>query len=124
MKKISQIELNKIVASYGFGNLSFKEYMQVEPDTALYILCDDKGAYYILLVSDYLGGYDEIKLPHRFMFDYYPEKKIRFDAICSFSYVDNAPKAAADYIDDNHLKTQASTGDICMLFSVDKLKKI
>lgn len=122
MKEIDQAELKDIISSYGFDNLIFEKYMQVEPDTAVYIFHDDKNAKYILLVADYLGGYEEFELPHEFTFDYYPEKSICFNAVHRFPFVGDAPKAAKGYIDDNHLKTKTSTGDICMLFGVDNLE--
>lgn len=122
MKEISQTELKEIIASYGFEGLSFEKFIQVEPDTAVYIFHDDKNAKYVLLVADYLGGYDEFNLPHEFAFDYYPDNKVTFDAVRRFSYINNAPKAAVNYIDDDHLKTQATTGDVCMLFGADNLK--
>ena len=35
---------------------------------------------------------------------------------------DDAKKKADEYIDDEHYRTKASTGDVCMLFIVDELK--
>ena len=121
MEKIAGDELAEIIASYSLEDLVFERFVQVEPDTAIYIFHDNKGAKYVLLVADYLGGYDEFELPHKFVFDYYPDRIVKFDAVRKFPYVHNAPKATLNYEDSKHLVTQASTGDVCMLFGVDNV---
>lgn len=81
------------------------------------------GANYILYAADYLGGYEDLDMPHNFAFDDgYPYSKVSFRAIKIFSYKKDAKKKADGYIDDNHYWTKASTGDIYMLFAVDELK--
>ena len=120
MKELKEKELKEIIASYGLGDLVFERFVQVEPDTAMYVF-HDNDTKYVLLVADYLGGYDEFELPHEFKFDYYPDRRVKFNAIRRLSYVDDASKAAINYVDDMHLVTQASTGDVCMLFGVDNV---
>ena len=121
MKELEEKELKEIIASYGLGDLVFERFVQVGPDTAIYVFRDNNNLKYVLLVTDYLGEYGELKLPHEFSFDYYPDRVVKFNAKRGFSYIDDASKAATNYIDDKHLITQASTGDVCVLFSVDNV---
>lgn len=122
MREIDKEELKEIIESYGLGNLVFDVFKQVEPDTALYIFHDEDNvnANYCLIVADYLDN--DIELPCDFEYDYYPNNTVKFRAINAFSYINDAKKKAIGYIDDNHYRTKASTGDVCMLFAVDKLK--
>ena len=123
MEKISEEELMEILGSYGVGGVSYVTSKQVTPDSMVYVFADEKDANYVLYVADYLGGYEDLDLPHAFEFDDgYPYSKVSFCVVRVFSYVDNVKKKANDYIDDNHYWTKASTGDVCMLFAVDGLK--
>lgn len=123
MYKLPEKELKDIIKSYGFNNLILDTWGQVEPDSAIYIFHNSKKEYFILFVADYLGGYDEIEYPHEFDFDDgYGYTKIKFVADKPYSYVDNAPKRAIGYIDDAHLWTKASTGDVCMLFNASNIQ--
>lgn len=106
--------------SYGLKNLIFDQSCVVEPDTILYFLHDDKASY-ILVAADYLGGYEKIDLPCDFNYDYYPNMVVKFRAYHRFSYIDGAKKRAKGYIDDDHLWTKTSTGDVCMLFACDEI---
>lgn len=124
MRKIPENELKDIIKSYGFNDLIFDTWGQVEPDSCVYVFHNSKKEYFVLFAADFLGGYEEIKYPHKFEFDFgYGYTEIKFTAEKPCSYIDNAPKRAADYIDDNRLWTKStSTGDICMLFKVNDIK--
>lgn len=123
MRMISEEELIKILESYGISNVSYRASKQVAPDSMVYIFTDGKGANYVLYAADYLGGYEDLDMPHDFKFDYgFPYDKDSFRAVRVFSYVDKAKKKADGYIDDNHYWTKASTGDVCMLFGVDEIE--
>lgn len=122
MYKINQDELMEILKSYGIEDLIFDKFLQVEPDLALYIFHDDKNINYVLIAADYLDGYEDLELPCDFEFNYYYNKIVSFRAIRRFSYLDNATKKTEGYIDDDHLWTKASTGDVCMLYACDDLK--
>ena len=120
MEEISEKELMEILKSYGVSDASFLASKRVTPDSMVYVFADEKSANYVLYVADYLGGYEDLDMPHVFEFDYgLPYDKISFRAVRVFSYVDDAKKKADDRIDDNHYWTKASTGDVCMLFGVD-----
>ncbi|MFC2702606.1 MAG: hypothetical protein ACFN3A_02235 [Candidatus Nanosyncoccus sp.] len=118
--EISKKELSEIIESYGFDNLVFDSFKQVEPDTALYIFHDERGARYCLIVADFLT--DDIEMPCDFIYDYYTDTTIKFRAIKQYSYIENASKKANGYIDDKKHLTKTSTGDICILLSVDNLE--
>lgn len=120
MRRIDEAGLKEITKSYGLDSLVFDFYKQVEPDTALYFFHDKDNIRYCLIASDYLDS--DIELPHDFEYDYYPDNTAKFRAIYIFSYTDDAKKKAKGYIDDNHYRTMASTGDVCMLFTIDELK--
>ncbi len=123
LNPIPQDELFEILESYGIDGVSFDSSWDVGPDSMVYVFSDKYGAKYVLLVADYLGGYEEIEVPCNFEFDYgFPYSKVSFRAVKVFAYKDNAKKKAEGYIDDNHYWTIASTGDVCMLFGVDELK--
>ena len=123
MEKISEDELNEILHSYNLDGLSFDNAKQVEPDIILYFFHDKENIPYVLLTADYLGGYEDKNLPYDFEFDYgYPYRKVTFRAWEAFSYSEDSSKKADEYIDDNHLWTKASTGDVCMLFRCSDLK--
>ena len=123
MEKISEEELMEILESYGVNGVSYVTSKRVTPDSMIYVFVDEKGVNYVLFVADYLGGYEDLDLPHDFEFDDgYPYGKVSFRAVRVFSYVDDAKKKAEGYIDENHYWTRASTGDVCMLFAVDELK--
>lgn len=122
MHKIDEAELIEIIKSYGLGNLIFGKHICVEPDTCLYTFYSDTGKKYVLVASDYLGHYVGIELPYDFEYDYYVDSIVKFHAIRRFSYIDGAPKKAEGYIDDEHLWTTASTGDVCMLFECDRIE--
>lgn len=125
MKRINDAEIIKIIQAYGFKNLFFEMYLELDPDTSAYIFHDANDGKYLLLVSDYLGGYEGLKMPHDFVFDYgEPYSDIRFKAIKSYSYLDDSEKKAEGYIDDKHLWTMASTGDVCMLFKCEKINTL
>ena len=123
MRMIPEEELIKILESYGVGDVFYITSKRVTPDSMVYVFADEKGANYVLYVADYLGGYEDLDMPHDFEFDYgFPYDKTSFRAVRVFSYVDKAKKKADGYIDDNHYWTKASTGDVCMLFGVDEIK--
>ena len=117
MKMIPESELAEITASYGLPDLKIINSKQIGPDIAAYIFRDFDNHYYILLAADTLSGYSDVELPHHFDFDEEsPYQQISFDAVARFNYIKNAPKAAQGYIDDDHILTHASTGDVCVLF--------
>lgn len=123
MRMIPEEELIIILESYGVGDVFYITSKRVTPDSMVYVFADEKGANYVLYAADYLGGYEDLDMPHDFEFDYgFPYDKISFRAVRVFSYVDKAKKKADGYIDDNHYWTKASTGDVCMLFGVDEIK--
>ena len=123
MEKISEEELMEILESYGVNGVSYVTSKRVTPDSMVYFFADKKGANYVLYVADYLGGYEDLEMPHDFEFDDgYPYSKVSFRAVRVLSYVDDAKKKADDRIDDNHYWTKASTGDVCMLFGVDEIE--
>ena len=123
MRMIPEEELIKILESYGVSDVFYLTSKRVTPDSMVYAFADEKGANYVLYTADYLGGYEDLDMPHDFEFDYgFPYDKISFRAVRVFSYVDDAKKKADDRIDDNHYWTKASTGDVCMLFGVDEIK--
>jgi len=123
MEKISEEELMEILGSYGVSDASFFASKRVTPDSMVYAFADEKGANYVLYAADYLGGYENLDLPHDFEFDDgYPYSKVSFRAVRVLSYADDAKKKAESDIDENHYWTRASTGDVCMLFAVDELK--
>ena len=123
MRMIPEEELIKILESYGVGDVFYITSKRVTPDSMVYVFADEKGANYVLYAADYLGGYEDLDMPHDFEFDYgFPYDKVSFRAVRVFSYVDDAKKKADDRIDDNHYWTKASTGDVCMLFGVDEIK--
>lgn len=123
MEKISEEELMVILESYDISDVFYVTSKWVTPDSMVYIFADKKGANYVLYVADYLGGYEDLEMPHDFEFDDgYPYSKVSFRAVRVFSYVDDAKKKAESDIDENHYWTRASTGDVCMLFAVDELK--
>lgn len=123
MEEISEKELIEILKSYGVSDASFLVSKRVTPDSMVYVFADEKSANYVLYAADYLGGYEDLDMPHDFKFDYgFPYDKISFRAVRVFSYVDKAKKKADGYIDDNHYWTKASTGDVCMLFGVDEIE--
>lgn len=123
MRMIPEEELIKILESYGVGDVFYITSKRVTPDSMVYVFADEKGANYVLYAADYLGGYEDLGMPHDFEFNYgFPYDKVSFRAVRVFSYVDDAKKKADDRIDDNHYWTKASTGDVCMLFGVDEIK--
>ena len=123
MSQISQNELTEILESYGIINASLTQVKFVTPDSAIYVFSDKNGTNYVLYAADYLGGYEDIKLPYNFEFDYgFPYSTVSFQATKILSYKDDAKKKADGYIDDNHYWTKASTGDVCMLFECSNLK--
>ena len=123
MRMIPEEELIKILESYGVSDVFYLTSKRVTPDSMVYAFADEKGANYVLYTADYLGGYEDLDMPHDFEFDYgFPYDKTSFRAVRVFSYVDDAKKKADDRIDDNHYWTKASTGDVCMLFGVDEIK--
>lgn len=123
MNRIEQGELVEILSSYGVEGVFYDGAKQVTPDSTIYIFSDKKGAKYVLLSSDYLGGYEEFEMPYDFEFDDgFPYQKVSFRAVKVFSYKKDAKKKADGYIDDKCYWTKASTGDICMLFAIDELK--
>ena len=123
MEKISEDELMEILKSYGVEDVSHAASKWVTPDSMVYVFSDKRGVNYVLYVADYLGGYEDLDMPHDFEFDYgYPYSRVSFRAVKIFSYKDGAEKKADRYIDDDHYWTEASTGDVCMLFGVDELK--
>gem|GEM_PF-702824 len=123
MRMIPEEELIKILESYGVSDVFYVTSKRVMPDSMVYAFADEKGANYVLYAADYLGGYEDLDMPHDFEFDYgFPYDKVSFRAVRVFSYVDDAKKKADDCIDDNHYWMKASTGDVCMLFGVDEIK--
>ena len=122
MYKINQDELMEILKSYGIEDLVFDKFIEVEPDTSLYVFHDDRNNPYCLVTTDYPGGYFDVTLPCDFEYDYYPDSTVKFHAICNFLYVKCATKKAEGYIDDGHLLTKVSTGDICVLYVCDYLE--
>lgn len=117
MERIDDIELDEIIKSYGFEDLAFDSFKQVEPDTALYFFHDKlNNEQYCLMVSDFPS--DDIELPSVFKYDYYPDDVAEFEAIKKYSYITNAAKKADGYIDENHCLTVSNSGDVCMLFGV------
>ena len=123
MEKISQDELMEILESYGVDGVSYETSRQVTPDSMIYVFSDKDDIKYVLYSADFLGGYEDLDMPHDFSFnDGYPYDKVSFRAIKIFSYKNDAKKMASGYIDDNHYWTKSSTGDVCMLFVVDELK--
>ena len=123
MNKITQDELVEILNSYGVNGLSYDGAKQITPDSMIYLFSNEDDAKFILLAADYLGGYEDIDMPHDFEFDDgYPYSKVSFRAVKVFSYKKYAKKKAEEYIDDKHYWTKASTGDVCMLFGVSDLK--
>ena len=125
MDKIPQDELSEILHSYNIDGLSFDRAKQVEPDMMLNFFHDEEKTNYAQLAADYLGGYEDKELPYDFEFDYgYPYNKVSFRATKVFSYSSKAEKKADGHIDDEHLWTKASTGDVCMLFACSDLKII
>ena len=120
MNRIDGFELKEIIGSYGLSNLVFDKFKQVEPDTALYIFHDNGDVKYCLIVADFLD--DNIEFPCDFRFDYYSDALVRFKATYAFSYVKNAKKRAVGYVDDNHYRTVANNGDVCMLFTIEGLE--
>ncbi len=122
MKRINDAEIIKITQAYGFKDLFFETYLELNPDTSAYIFYDINNNKYLLLVSDYLGGYERLKMPHDFSFDFgKPYSNIKFKAVKNYSYLDDSNKKAEGYIDEKHLWTMASTGDVCMLFKCEKI---
>ena len=122
MNVISPDELAEILESYSISDVFYDTSKWVTPDSMIYIFSDKSGANYILYAADYLGGYNDLDVPCDFDFDDgYPYSKVSFRVVKIFSYKENAKKKAKGYIDDNHYYTKASTGDVCMLFAVDKL---
>lgn len=123
MDKISEEELMEILESYDVGDVSYVTSKWVTPDSMIYVFSDKKGANYVLYAADFLGGYEDLEMPHDFEYDDgHPYSKVSFRAVKIFSYRDDARNKADDCVDDNHYWTKASTGDICMLFAVDELK--
>ena len=123
MRMIPEEELIKILESYDVSDVFYVTSKRVTPDSMVYVFADEKGANYVLYAADYLGGYEDLDMPHDFEFDYgFPYDKVSFRVVRVFSYVDDAKKKADDRIDDNHYWTKASTGDVCMLFGVDEIK--
>lgn len=120
MHEIPKNELKEILESYGLYEASFDTFKQAEPDTALYFFHDKNNTRYCLIASDYIDG--DIELPCDFEYDYYPNDNIKFRVVYIFSYLKNAKKKASGYIDDEHYRTMASTGDVCMLFAIDELE--
>lgn len=119
MKKyIDKDELNEILDSYNLKGLIIDYHRSVEPDTDIYIFHDKNNKQYCLIASDYLS---ETELPCEFIFEYYRDDSAYFRAVKQFSYTKGAPKAAEDYIDDNHFRTMASTGDVCMMYEIEDL---
>ena len=124
MNKISEDELNDILESYGVSGLVFEGSKWVTPDSMIYVFLDKDGTSYVLYAADFLGGYEDLDMPHDFEFDDgYPYSKVSFRAVKIFSYKEDAEKKALGYTDDNHYWTKASTGDVCMLFAVEGLSK-
>ena len=123
MEKISEEELMEILESYGVNGVSYVTSKRVTPDSMIYVFVDEEGANYVLYAADYLGGYEDLDLPHDFEFnDGDPYSKVSFRAVSVFSYVDDAKKKAESDIDEKHYWTRASTGDVCMLFAVDEIE--
>ena len=123
MEILPHDELKAILHSYNVDGLSFDDAKQVSPDMTIYFFHDKEKTTYVLLAADYLGGFEDKTLPYNFEFNYgHPYSEITFNAIQSFSYSENAPQKATEYIDDNHLWTKASTGDLCMLFKCSDIK--
>lgn len=120
MNRISELELKEIISSYELNDLVFDMFKQVEPDTALYFFHDNDNVKYCLIAADFLDG--NIEFPCDFRFNYYPDTFVGFKATYAFSYVKNAKKRAVGYVDDNHYRTVANNGDVCMLFTVDGLE--
>lgn len=120
MNRVNELELKEIIGSYGLSNLVFDKFKQVELDTALYIFHDNGDVKYCLIVADFLD--DNIEFPCDFRFDYYSDALVRFKATYAFSYVKNAKKRAVGYVDDNHYRTVANNGDVCMLFTIEGLE--
>ena len=120
MEKISKPELVEILKSYGLCNLIFDFFRQVEPDTAIYVFHDEENIQYCLVAADYL--FDDAKMPYYFEYSYYSNAVVKFRAIKQLSYIENAPKKAVGYIDDEKHRTKASTGDVCMLYVIDDLE--
>ena len=118
--ELEKKELSEIIKSYGFDNLIFDSFRQVEPDTALYIFHNEENIQYCLVMADFLT--DDIEIPCDFTFDYYIDSVVKFRTIKQFSYVENAPKRAKGYIDDQKHFTRTSNGDICVLLAVDNLE--
>lgn len=123
MRMIPEEELIEILKSYGVSDASFLASKWVTPDSMVYVFAGKKSVNYVLYAADYLGGYEDLDMPHDFEFDDgYPYSKVSFRAVRVFSYVDDARKKADGYLDDNHYWTKASTGDVCMLFGVDEIE--
>ena len=120
MEKISKPELVEILKSYGLCNLIFDFFRQVEPDTAIYVFHDEENIQYCLVAADYL--FDDAKIPYYFEYSYYSNAVVKFRTLKQLSYVENAPKKAVEYIDDERHRTKASTGDVCMLYIIDDLE--
>ena len=120
MNKINELELKEIINSYGLDNLVFDVFKQVEPDTALYFFHDNDNVKYCLIATDFLAG--NIEFPCDFRFDYYSDTLVRFRATHALSYVKDAKKRAVGYVDDDHYRTMANNGDVCMLFVIDELE--
>lgn len=120
MNRISELELKEIISSYGLNDLVFDIFKQAEPDTALYIFHDNGDVKYCLIVADFLD--DNIEFPCDFRFNYYLDTLVRFRATHALSYIKDAKKRAVGYVDDNHYRTMANNGDVCMLFVIDELE--
>ena len=120
MNRINEFELKEIINSYGLNDLVFDMFKQVEPDAALYFFHDNDSVKYCLIAADFLDG--NIEFPCDFRFNYYSDTLVRFRATHALSYVKDAKKIAVGYVDDNHYRTVANTGDVCMLFVIDELE--
>lgn len=121
MQIIAEDELIEIISSYGVSNLVYQKFLQVGPDMILYLFKDNKNVNHILIAADFLGGYEEIKLPYQFEFDDPDYSQVSFEVVNIFSYINNASKKALGYIDDKNFWTKASTGDVCMLLKCSNI---
>lgn len=118
--EIEQSELQEILASYGKSSLVFDAYKPVNPDTAIYFFHDVSGVKYALVAGEFLVDYLQDQMPYNYEYDYgEPYEAVSYRAAKRLSYVNDAPKAADDANDSAHCLTQASTGDVCLLFECE-----
>lgn len=121
MYGLNEKELQEIVIAYGLKGLVFDYYELVEPDITLYFFHNNTGLKYCLTEADY--PHYAPYFPCDFLYDHCYGGNVSFIATKQFSYLENTPKKATDYIyDDNHYLTKASSGDICMMYAIDNLK--